>query len=649
MSGIAGMYLLDGRPVDLTALAAMAESIAHRGADGRGTWSEGSVGLCQLMLCTTPESLDEELPLVDEGRGLVLTSDARIDNRDELIEVLAIRQDGRPVTDGDVILAAYDRWGDRCPERLVGDFAFAIWDRQRQVLFCARDSFGVRPFYYYRSDRMFAFASEIKALLSLEAIPRRLDETRVASYLGRTELDSASTFYQDIVQLRAAHSMTVGRERAAVRRYWTLDVSREVRLASDEEYDEAFREQFVRAVRGHLRSVFPIGSLLSGGLDSSAIVGVARKLLADNGGSRLHTFSGVFDRLTQCDERSFINAVVARGGVDPHYVVSDRLDPWADIDAMLREQQEPFPGPFLFVRRAFCGLARDLKVRVLLDGSMGDAVVPHGLGHLTELVQQGRWWSFATQVRVLKRTVYRNYTVSLRSLVWERGIRPLAPVLLERAWRLRWRASAPYRRHGWAPILNPSFARRIHLAERLADLRAGFAGPARTAREEHRRYLASGLYHSFGVTGRTAAAFGLSASHPFADRRLVEFCLALPSEQRLRQGWSRLVFRRALADVLPDEVRWRRDKSNLQPLVMSMLFGSPNRALVERTIFEDARMLADYLDLGALRDAYRRCAAWERRGGYASRSEVQDALQVWRAIILTLWFQARLGEHGKRA
>jgi asparagine synthase (glutamine-hydrolysing) len=593
------------------------------------------------MLWTTPESLDEELPLVNGTRDLVLVADARIDNRDELMKDLGIHEDSRPITDGDLILGAYAKWGDRCPERLVGDFAFAIWDGGQQILFCARDHFGVRPFYYHRSDRVFAFASEIRALWCLPEVPRLLDETRVADYLGRTELDRASTFYRDVVHLLPARSIAVGRGRAAVRRYWELDGSRELRLASDEEYDEAFREHFTRAVRGHVRSPFPVGSMLSGGLDSSSIVGVAKKLLAENEGTRLHTFSGVFDHLTQCDERAFINAVIAGGGIDPHHVVSDRLDPWADVDAVLREQQEPFSGPFLFVRRALCGVARDLKVRVLLDGSMGDVVVPHGLGYLTELVRQGRWWRFAVQTLALKRTIYLKYDVPLRSLVWDRGIRPLVPAALEKVWRLRNRASAPRRRPGWPPIVNPSFASRIHLAERLTDLRSDFARPARTAREEQRRFLSSGLYHTFGVTGRAAAAFGMTASHPFANPRLAEFCLALPPEQKLGQGWSRLVFRRALADVLPDEVRWRRDKSNLQPLAMSMLVGASNRTLVERTLYADAEVISDYVDLGVVREAYRRCAAWERRGGHVARRDVEDANLVWRAVSLSLWLGTR--------
>ena len=644
MSGIAGMYCFDGSRLESGALEEMMESMAHRGPDGRAVWSRGPVGLCHLRLCITPESLQEHLPLSDVAQNRVLTADARIDNREALISELAISGAGNGgVTDGELILAAYNRWGERCPEKLVGDFAFAIWDGRNQTLFCARDPFGVKPFYYVRSGRAFAFASEIRALLRLKVIPDRINETRVADFLGRTELDPASTFYQDLLQLPAAHSMLVGPEGSAVRCYWALDASRELRLMSNGEYDEAFREQFTRAVRDHARSAYPIGSLLSGGLDSSSIVAVAKKLVSENSGSRLYTFSGVFDRLTQCDERPFINAMVAQGGLDPHYVVSDCLDPWADIDEALREQQEPFLGPFLFVRRAFCRQARDLKVRVLLDGSMGDAVVPQGLGHLTELIQRGRWLSFATQLLTLKKTVYQNFEVPLRSLFWDRAIRPLVPAPVRTAWRGLRSLARPGATREWASIINPELARRVHLAERLHDLQADFARPARTHREEHRRFLASGLYHTFGFTGRAAAAFGVSSTHPFADRRLVEFCLALPAEQLLGQGWGRLLLRRSMHE-LPETVRWRRDKSNLQPLVMSILFGSSARPFVERVVFGETDVIENYVDLSALRGAYRRCAGWEQRGGYASRAEVQDAYHVWRAVILSLWLRARLTE-----
>ena len=224
MSGVAGVYFLDGRPVDRGLLERMTDSITHRGPDGVGIWNSGPVGLGHRMLWTTPESLHEQLPLEDKTAKIVLTADARIDNRDELMAVLDLpRNTEREISDGELILSAYEKWGEQCPEKLVGDFAFAIWDERKQRLFLARDHFGVKPLYYYRSDRVFVFASEIKALLCLPEVPRRLNEARVADYLTVMMEDKTVTFYREIFRLPAGHSMTVSREGAPARPYWALD------------------------------------------------------------------------------------------------------------------------------------------------------------------------------------------------------------------------------------------------------------------------------------------------------------------------------------------------------------------------------------------------------------------------------------------
>src|SRR5262245_20600165 len=160
----------------------MVASVAHRGPDASGSWCQGAVGLGHRMLWTTPESLSEKLPLANQAGDLAITADARIDNRDELTAALGLPPHSG-VTDSMLILLAYEHWGEHCPEKLLGDFAFAIWDGRKRVLFCARDHFGVKPFYYCHSGRLFAFASEIKALLSLPEVPRRLNEVRVADYL----------------------------------------------------------------------------------------------------------------------------------------------------------------------------------------------------------------------------------------------------------------------------------------------------------------------------------------------------------------------------------------------------------------------------------------------------------------------------------
>lgn len=203
--------------------------LAHRGPDGAAAWLEGSAGLAHCRLRTTPESLDERLPLTGAGGSLVLTADARLDNRTDLAAALGCEP---ATTDAELLLAAYLRWGPQAPEYLLGDFAFAIWDAQRQRLFCARDHLGVKPFYYHHNPgRLFCFASEIKALLALPQVPAELNEVRVADYLLPMLEDQEITFYRQIVRLPPAHRMTVTRRGACLERYWALDPEREIRHA----------------------------------------------------------------------------------------------------------------------------------------------------------------------------------------------------------------------------------------------------------------------------------------------------------------------------------------------------------------------------------------------------------------------------------
>ncbi len=263
---------------------------------------------------------------------LVLTADARLDNREELIGGLGL--DDRPpgeITDSQLILAAYERWGEDCPKHLVGDFAWVIWDGRQQTLFAARDHFGAKPFYYYfDQDRILVFASEIQAILAVPGVPRQLNEVMVADYLLPRFDDQTITFYQGILRLPPAHCLRYGPGGVKTWSYWSLDPSRELRCKSPQDYLEGFHHHFLEAVRPRLRSAFPVGAMLSGGLDSSAITCVARHLLASGNGPPLKTFSAIFPKVPESDEQPFINAVLAQGNLEPHYIHGDELNPLGD-------------------------------------------------------------------------------------------------------------------------------------------------------------------------------------------------------------------------------------------------------------------------------------------------------------------------------
>lgn len=660
MSAIAGAYFLDDRPVDCVDLDRMVAILAHRGPDGSGVWRQGSVGVGHCLLWTTPESLREKFPLVSKAGELVLTADARIDNRSELIAALnLVDRASEEITDGDLILAAYERWGEHCPGKLLGDFAFAIWDGRTRSLFCVRDYFGIKPFYYYyQPGRTFMFASEIKALLCLPWVPRRLTEVRVADYLASLVEDKVMTFYQEILRLPPGHSMTVRREGSRLQEYWSLDPSREVRHRSDAAYAEAFRDIFAEAVRCRLRSHYPVGVALSGGLDSASVTSMARTLIAANGHPPIHTFSAVFNDVPQCDERPFINAVIAQGGVEPHYVPLDRLGALTDINQVLWHQDQPLYIRNVYLWVALFRAAQQQGVRVMLDGEDGDTVVSHGNGHLAELARTGQWAAFAGEARALFRhfesygasptywlraygftylnelaragrwitfvrasnEIARYFAAPRWKLFLNQGLRPLAPEPVQRAWRaLHWSARAQVTRYS---LINPRLARRVSFAERTSAMFARHT-PVRSLREEHWLSLTAGITScTHEEDNKTAAAFAIEPRHPFWDRRVVEFCLALPPEQKLRQGWPRWVLRHAMADILPEAIQWRVGKSNLSPNFTRSLL-TLERERLEEVLGRDVQDLEEYVDMSVMREAYR----------------IRHANTVWPVVILALWLR----------
>src|SRR5580704_13967224 len=402
MSAIAGLRQPLGTRVDRSDVGRMLDRLTHCGRDGFGIWCDEHVGLGHRMRHTTPESLHERLPLYKPATAVAITCDARIDNRRELIQVCGLSGPERDFADSELILAAYERWGECCVEKLLGDFSFAIWDAKKQHLFCARDHLGIKPFFYHHSGEYFAFATEIKALLAFRRIPRNLNESRIAYHLLSFFEDRASTFYDGILRLPPGHSLTARPHSLEVRQYWKAGAPSEIRRSSDAQYAEEFLAIFSEAVHCRLRSVPPVGSLLSGGLDSSSIACLARnQLQADGRKGSLHTFSALFSNFPESDERLYIDSVLQGGGFIPHFFAGETVNPLTNLATVLGDLDEPCNGGDLTLMRMFFASAKQEGVRVMLDGLGGDEVISYGTRYLGELLRTGNWSGFGSQASSL--------------------------------------------------------------------------------------------------------------------------------------------------------------------------------------------------------------------------------------------------------
>ena len=554
MSGIVGIYNLDGSPVDSTLLARINDVTSDRGPDGSGYWIQGSVGLAHRMLHTTPESIRERQPLADEESNLCLTFDGRVDNRDELrAQLLAEGVRLRDDTDAELILRAYECWGIESPRRIIGDFAYAIWDKRNRQFFCARDPVGNKQFYYHISKTRFLCCSELRQLLEDPCTPRNPNEGMVAEYLAVAITDYEETLYRDIFRLPLGHSLIVRTDGIKKQKYWDIDPGREIKHRSDIEYAEQFFEIVKEAVRCRLRSQAPVGAYLSGGVDSTTVVGTIKTLKAEGLATAedVSTFSMIFPTVASCDESEYVKEAVDNLGVR-NYSVCPTLAP-AGWYLQQASRYGDFPDyPNGTIQESVLALARKQGIRVMLTGHGGDEWFTGSGLDLRESLKSFRFCALWDQLRREMKRNGRSAISIIRQIVSD-----LLPGPMTRAIRrLKPRGNE-------IPVgIDPAFFNRVHLAERIRQTKNW---PEFTSRSKQWMYwsLASGsILHGRELEDRLSARYGIEQRHPLCDQRLVEFAFALPESQRQREGSTKWVLRTATKGIIPERIRQRADKAD---------------------------------------------------------------------------------------
>lgn len=666
MSGIVGIYHLDERLVKRETLGNMVDILAHRGPDGADIWYEKNVGLGHRMLWTTPESLLEQLPLKDSTGNLILTADARIDNRDELISVLELNDcPSEKITDSDLILAAYEKWGRNCAGKLIGDFAFAIWDKRKQVLFCARDYMGVKPFYYhYQPGKLFVFASEIKGLFCLDAVPRKVNDAKVGIYLcqlsGFAKL-KPDTFYEDILHLLPAHWMEVSEKGIESESFWDLDSEAkkiQQNLKTDAEYVEEFRKRFTEAVACRLRSAYPLVSTLSGGVDSSSVSCVARNLLRekDSDAELLTIYSDC--GVPSTDETAFVDTVLAQSGfkhciakVGNPIEAAQTVTPWLD-----QPVQMPTPAMLLAIVRE----VKQQGARVVLTGHDGDTIVSHGTDYPHELLELGEW----EQVRKIVEGRYQNKSDSAKEIELDlyEYLVPYATELVKHFklkiyisllykvivnWNFNFKRTIKlllrsvynnFRLLNWKKnnsSINKKLAKSIKLGKLLKDeFNYQFCNLPTEYLNHYRGITSGNMQEASEQIDAISSGVSIEARHPFLDKRVIELCLAAPAHLKFCNGFGRGVMRRAMKDILSEEVRRRRSKVDFYGFIINKIQAN-ERNLIDNLLLEDKYNLSNYLNTDAVQKDYQSLANFAAKWQQKRR----EARMINCAIYLSLWLK----------
>src|SRR5262245_21870061 len=411
MTAIAGLRRLDGRSDAAEKCARMLAVQQLYGPDNGAQWSAGDVALGRQLMRVLPEDAFDRQPLIGGEGRYVLVADVRLDNRDELTETLRIpAPQARTLCDAGILLAAIERWDESCPEHLIGDYAFAVWDGARRRLILARDPLGQQPLYYHRGNGSLAFASMPKGLHALPEVPYAPDEERIAEFLLLIPETGSQSFFLGIQRVEPGHVVVVTANGLTSRRHWQPS-RRRITLTRPEDYSEALCDLLDQAVRCRLRGTGDVGVFLSGGFDSGAVATTAARLLAPSG-RRVIAFTGVpregYDgpapRNCIIDEGPYAAATAALcSNIDHVLVRNEGRLPLDDLDRSFFLFDRPFRGLCATgLSHSFGKAMRSRKLRVSLGGGFGNLGLSYeGIELLPELLRSGRWLRLWKEARAL--------------------------------------------------------------------------------------------------------------------------------------------------------------------------------------------------------------------------------------------------------
>lgn len=536
----------------------MTVSLSHRGPDGKNTWQNAAgnalLGHCRLSIIDLSEQASQPMHYLDR---YTIVHNGEIYNYIELREELQkLGYSFQTGSDTEVILAAYDYYNEECPEHFDGMFAFAIWDQQEQQLFAARDRFGEKPFYYSFNGDQFVFASEIKALWAA-GIERRPNLQMLFNFITIGYTDNPGrpeeTFYDNICKLPAASWLyfTPSENDLLINKYWDIDLSVQRTGISDQQALEQFDHLFALSVRRRLRSDVPVGTSLSGGLDSSSIAAVIYQSQQAGNTASFTTFTAVFPGFAN-DETTYARQVAGQFGLLQQTIaitVDDFVNDW---ERFLHFQEEPFGSASAYAQYKVFELARQHNVKVLLDGQGADETMAgyrkyykwywQELFQKRKLVRSGELRA-ARQLGIQENFTFKNVIASL--------FPDIASAVLEK----QYLANALQQED-----LNTEFVQ-------LQSKEAYYTPPA-TFNLNGALYFNTcmhGLEELLRIADRNSMAHGREVRLPFLSHELVEFIFSLPSHFKIRDGWTKWLLRQSKKDVLPPEITWRKNKIGFEP------------------------------------------------------------------------------------
>lgn len=512
---------------------------------GDAGYAGAHIGLLHRRLSIVDLSPAGHQPMECLRTGCIITYNGEVYNWREIkLELQTLGYSFRSECDTEVILTAYIQWGAACVDRFVGMWAFAIWDARKNALFLSRDRFGIKPLYYMAKPEIFAFASEIKALLEVGHMERRVNRDLSVQYLKHGYIDAGQTLFSEVQELPAGYNLyfSCANDKIAVSRYYDIEAAVEGAHSprSEAESIQKYQSLMTDSIRLHLRADVPVGSCLSGGLDSSVIVGYAATRLE---GANFNTFTAAYSD-PSVDESRYAAMVNANfSNIEGHFTYPNAQNFWSEFDRLIWHQELPITSTSMYAQWSVMKLAKMCNMKVLLDGqgadeSLGGYSYYSGI-FLLSLLRQGRLASLLRNACALR----RNRSIN----PWEEVGRAAYHLLPGR-------------------VKNLIFSRKRIAGNFLSAEATRMAAHAKPLTIAHTIAKSSVLGMRYGLQDllryedRNSMAFSIESRVPFLDHRLVEYSLSLDDPMKIRQGWLKYVLRKAGEPCLPSEIVWRKDK-----------------------------------------------------------------------------------------
>lgn len=628
MCGIIGIINFDKKRVEQKTLRKMNNALIHRGPDDEGFFVDSNVGLGHRRLSIIDLTEAGHQPMFSQDKSLVIVYNGEIYNYLELKEELVDKgHKFTTKTDTEVILASYKEWGTDCQKKFNGMWAFALYDKNKNLIFISRDRLGVKPLYYYADKEKFIIASEIKGILANPQVKASANDKIIWDYLVTKYVNhTTETFFQGIKELRGGHYLMIRDGKLRIQKYW--DLKNEILNGKQDDNIERFKDLFEDSVKLRLRSDVPIGTCLSGGLDSSAIVCQVNNILKTEKvkqvGDLQKTFSAVYGaNYKECDEKKYIDIVTQKTKVKPYFIYPSAKKIKTEIKKLIWHQDEPFVTTSIYAQWNVFRLAKEKKVKVMLDGQGADELLAGYTGYFglyfQELLKSFKIGSLISEVIYFS----KKHPPAFLSLwdIFKNG--------LQAGWLGGTLTNLFHKVNPVYNIFDKEFLKSKETPKRFSFSTDSFQNALYNS-------LMMNLSSLLRYEDRNSMTFSIESRVPFLDYRLVELIFSLPANYKIRQGETKWVMRKAFEELLPAKIRNRQDKIG---------FATPEAEWFKKDLKEE--FINCFSSESFAKRKYWQSARVLDLFNKFLQGEFHDSQIFWRLYNLEIWFRVFIDKNGQ--